>query len=173
MQRSALCRSRRELSNEYLLAKFGFDTAENEPCEVHKFKFWNLKVRSSSSLKSLFATQVYTLCWCDSYRYPCDAAGHFTNRIGVLEIQGPFSLQGAWGFDNDLPEERRGFFGTRGKPLLLGNVSGVSVADGDRVMVFFYVFSNSYYKLWLIVGKFWAARSRLHRSRILQVNRCK
>ena len=31
MQRSALCRSRRELSYEYLLAKFGFDTAENEP----------------------------------------------------------------------------------------------------------------------------------------------
>ena len=25
------CRSRQELSNEYLLAKFGFDTAENEP----------------------------------------------------------------------------------------------------------------------------------------------
>ena len=34
VQRSALCRSRRELSNEYLLAKFGFDTAENEPLEV-------------------------------------------------------------------------------------------------------------------------------------------
>ena len=31
MQRSALCRSRRELSNAYLLAKVGFDTAENEP----------------------------------------------------------------------------------------------------------------------------------------------
>ena len=31
VQRSALCRSRRELSNEYLLAKFGFDAAENEP----------------------------------------------------------------------------------------------------------------------------------------------
>ena len=30
---SALCRSRRELSNEYLLAKFGFDTAENETCK--------------------------------------------------------------------------------------------------------------------------------------------
>ena len=27
-------RSRRELSNEYLLAKFGFDTAENETCKV-------------------------------------------------------------------------------------------------------------------------------------------
>ena len=29
-----MCRSRRELSNEYLLAKFGVDTAENEPLEV-------------------------------------------------------------------------------------------------------------------------------------------
>ena len=29
-----MCRFRRELSNEYLLAKFGFDTAENEPCKV-------------------------------------------------------------------------------------------------------------------------------------------
>ena len=28
------CRSRRELSNEYLLAKIGVDTAENEPLEV-------------------------------------------------------------------------------------------------------------------------------------------
>ena len=26
-----MCRSRRKLSNEYLLAKFGFDTAQNEP----------------------------------------------------------------------------------------------------------------------------------------------
>ena len=34
MQRSALCRSRREHSNEYLLAKIGVDTAENEPLEV-------------------------------------------------------------------------------------------------------------------------------------------
>ena len=29
-----MCRSRRELSNAYLLAKIGFDTAENEPLEV-------------------------------------------------------------------------------------------------------------------------------------------
>ena len=34
VQRSALCRSRRELSNAYLLAKIGVDTAENEPCKV-------------------------------------------------------------------------------------------------------------------------------------------
>ena len=29
-----MCRSRRELSNEYVLAKIGVDTAENEPCKV-------------------------------------------------------------------------------------------------------------------------------------------
>ena len=29
-----MCRSRRELSNEYLLAQFGFDTAESEPSKV-------------------------------------------------------------------------------------------------------------------------------------------
>ena len=34
LQSSALCKSRRELSNEYLLAKIGVDTAENEPLEV-------------------------------------------------------------------------------------------------------------------------------------------
>ena len=28
------CRSRQELSNEYFLAKFGIDTAENEPDKV-------------------------------------------------------------------------------------------------------------------------------------------
>ena len=35
--RGALGRSRRELSNEYLLATFGIDTAENEPCENSNF----------------------------------------------------------------------------------------------------------------------------------------
>ena len=34
VQRSVLCRSRRELSSECLLAKVGFDTAENEPFKV-------------------------------------------------------------------------------------------------------------------------------------------
>ena len=40
-----MCRSRRELSNEYLLTKFGFDTAENEP---------------DSFLKKFFTTQGFT-----------------------------------------------------------------------------------------------------------------
>ena len=35
-----MCRSRRELSNEYLLAKIGVDTPENEPLEVwEKIRF--------------------------------------------------------------------------------------------------------------------------------------
>ena len=31
---SKSCRSREDLSNEYSLGKFGFDTAENEPLKV-------------------------------------------------------------------------------------------------------------------------------------------
>ena len=39
----ASCRSRQELSNEYWLAKFGVDTAENEPLKVHLiFQPWDL-----------------------------------------------------------------------------------------------------------------------------------
>ena len=41
MQRSELCRSRRELFNEYLLAQIGVDAAENEPLKVHLIdKLW-------------------------------------------------------------------------------------------------------------------------------------
>ena len=39
MQKSALCRSRREVSNAYFLAKIGFDTAENEPPRTSPLKF--------------------------------------------------------------------------------------------------------------------------------------
>ena len=38
------CRSRQELSNEYLLAKFGVDTEENEPYNVCSFG-WKIRVR--------------------------------------------------------------------------------------------------------------------------------
>ena len=38
-----MCRSRRELSNAFLLAKIGVDTAENEPLKVHLiFTLWDL-----------------------------------------------------------------------------------------------------------------------------------
>ena len=34
MQKSALCRSRGELSNAYSFVKFNFDTAESKPCKI-------------------------------------------------------------------------------------------------------------------------------------------
>ena len=43
VRRSAFCRSRRELSNAYLLAKFRFDTAENEPSKVCNIERASLK----------------------------------------------------------------------------------------------------------------------------------
>ena len=42
VQRSALCRSRRELSNEYLLANFCLDTAENEPDSIFYYLIFYL-----------------------------------------------------------------------------------------------------------------------------------
>ena len=65
MQRSALCRSRRELSNEYLLAKFGFDTAENEPCKVcplsayrsPRCAFYAGRKTDTSPVKAMFAAE--------------------------------------------------------------------------------------------------------------------
>ena len=53
-----MCRSRRELSNEYLPAKFGFDTAENEPSKVRALRNLNLNVKTS---KPLFAAQTTLL----------------------------------------------------------------------------------------------------------------
>ena len=53
MQRSALCRSRRELSNEYLLAKIGVDTAENEPLKIADSAAWeNTELVVSRILKA-------------------------------------------------------------------------------------------------------------------------
>ena len=48
VQNSALCRSRRELSNAYLLAKFRFDTAENKPCEVCRIRYRHVLVREAA-----------------------------------------------------------------------------------------------------------------------------
>ena len=49
VRRSALCRSRRELSHEHLFSKFGFGTAENEPPTV-----WGGRVRFAPSYFHIF-----------------------------------------------------------------------------------------------------------------------
>ena len=67
-----MCRSRRELSNEYLLAKIGVDTAENEHLEV-----WG-----ENSIHYSFASLVST-------------AFHLAGGCGVggsaETLEGPFS----------------------------------------------------------------------------------
>ena len=47
VQRRALGKSRRELSNKYSLAKFGFDAAENEPYKVRKFELSGIWISTS------------------------------------------------------------------------------------------------------------------------------
>ena len=60
------CRSRQELSNEYLLAKFGVDTEENEPCKVCSFG-WNFEIWAVQKYVHLvdlvksFPTSIYKL----------------------------------------------------------------------------------------------------------------
>ena len=41
MPRSVLCISRCELSNEYFLAKIGFDAAENATCKICPFSVYS------------------------------------------------------------------------------------------------------------------------------------
>ena len=55
MQRSVLCRSRRELSNAYLLAKFGFDTAENEHFKVCNDNCGSLRNTTEAAIAAVWA----------------------------------------------------------------------------------------------------------------------
>ena len=57
MQRSAKWRSRRDFSNEYFLAKFGFDTAENEPSKVCRIP-WQLSRGSGGAARAALANSV-------------------------------------------------------------------------------------------------------------------
>ena len=72
-----MCRSRRELSNAYLLAKIGVDTAENEPLEV-----WG-----ENSIH-------YSLHSLDTTRPPDAAAGcchclHDFDSVGAVATRSP------------------------------------------------------------------------------------
>ena len=51
-----MCRSRRELSNAYFLAKCGFDTAENEPCKVFSLSVYR-SPRCVSELRPIEITE--------------------------------------------------------------------------------------------------------------------
>ena len=73
-----MCRSRRELSNEYLLAKIGVDTAENEPFEVWRE---NSIQHSIVSLMRGSGTRVGRVCKGDSAISRIDANGLICSRL--------------------------------------------------------------------------------------------
>ena len=83
MQRSALCRSRRELSNEYLLAKFGFDTAENELLQVlfNIIQYYSRpeKQRAASYFSDLIVAGIFLVCLAFSLAF--DGSEHGSAEI--------------------------------------------------------------------------------------------
>ena len=84
MLRSALCRFRRELSNAYLVANFGFDTAETSPV-----KFARSRMYHSSSVHRRLAdapTQQVVPCnthQCGKELFCVCRAVLMTRRVGV------------------------------------------------------------------------------------------
>jgi len=110
VQRSALCRSRRELSNEYLLAKFGFDTAENEPPKVwggrvlsarHSFFSWRGSVfsigfhfwldfvfwpRARETTCCILLILLYPICLPTNYMCACVIGQFFVQPNSLLAI---------------------------------------------------------------------------------------
>ena len=58
-----MCRSRRELSNEYLVVKIGFDTAENEPCKVCPLSVYSSLRASRVSSSCRRSTLWFLVSW--------------------------------------------------------------------------------------------------------------
>ena len=88
MQRSALCRSRRELSNEYLLTKFGFDTAENEPCKVCSLSAYRSPRFDGVSL--VFGVDYQVQIW-----RPDEAADEYRKKgVDIKDV--PFKNRSEW-----------------------------------------------------------------------------
>ena len=70
------CRSRQELSDEYLLAKFGIDTAENEPCKVYPLSVYRSRSHFGSRREG---------GWCHE-RCRCRAAVSVARRMVKFEM---------------------------------------------------------------------------------------
>ena len=100
VQRSALCGSRRELSNEYLLPKIGVDTAENELLEVWG-KLFNIiqscPYSRPASLLRAAATAAESTPRRESYRSPAvmnsPSPAHMTHLPSEVKYFSPFENQ--------------------------------------------------------------------------------
>ena len=85
---SALCRSRRELSNEYLLAKIGVDTAENEPLEVWGQIQFIIHSPPYSRLDRRVTKAVVSRVRRDSSNPCCCRVCHLTQKIAIFPSTG-------------------------------------------------------------------------------------
>ena len=83
------CRSRRELSNEYLIAKIGFDTAENEPLKVWGLIQFNIQ----SSPWSSAAAQAASSCESQSAGGDVFAGGDESAKAAVITARNSPSLE--------------------------------------------------------------------------------
>ena len=100
-----MCRSRRELSNEYLVAKFGFDTAENDSCEVRKLKLSEMLNLNFEISKLIFATQLtIRISFCCSLIAACMAT--IPGRARDPELQRKLGGPILSGFDAISAEQR-------------------------------------------------------------------
>ena len=84
-----MCRSRRELSNEYLLAKIGVDTPENEPLEV-----WgeNSIQYSLNSLRGPAPVSVDGLPECAHVAMPVQRRRTGFEELLLLDAHGPVQV---------------------------------------------------------------------------------
>ena len=76
-----MCRSRRELSNEYLLAKFGFDIAENEPCKVCPLSAYISPRFFAMALRPCIAARCPALCFQHTSISTCVREGGRTSKF--------------------------------------------------------------------------------------------
>ena len=84
MQRSALCRSRRELSNAYLLANIGVDTAENEHLKVwRKFNSMFIRLLTRDRDGTFAALDVAV----DALVRNCFLAENYRSVVGKAQLQ--------------------------------------------------------------------------------------
>ena len=97
VQRSALSRSRRELSNAYFLAKCGFATAENEPskvcrprCHWPRMRFMDLSrggdCAGQSSGSSLLTTAALLACFTSTSREILSDFGEIFYRFWICYL---------------------------------------------------------------------------------------
>ena len=156
-----MCRSRRELSNEYLLSKFGFDTAENEPCKACPLSAYRsprydpIKVLGFDQCWSASPKETFTEVCTNECKH-----GRPTSRcVYTVDPQDHYSLADS-------------LEGCHITGLCMCKTSDMTQCDMEaRFIECYRTLSQIYDRGWVSLacfGKLW--RARLYRSQILQAN---